>query len=52
MAGTKEGGKKAAATNKQRNPNYYRLIGKKGGEGGRKNKEVKDEAKQAENVQQ
>ncbi len=33
MAGTSEGGKRAAATNKQRyGNNFYTLIGKKGGE--------------------
>ena len=39
MAGTKEGGRKAAATNKKLygdgkdgRPNFYRMIGKKGGE--------------------
>lgn len=31
MAGTKEGGRKAAATNLARNPNFYREIGRKGG---------------------
>lgn len=31
MAGTKEGGKKAAATNLAKNPNFYRDIGRIGG---------------------
>lgn len=31
MAGTIEGGKKAAAKNKANNPNFYREIGRKGG---------------------
>jgi general stress protein YciG len=35
MAGTQEGGKKAAATNKARyGKNFYAAIGKKGGENG------------------
>lgn len=35
MAGTKEGGKKAAATNKARHgKNFYREIGAKGGRNG------------------
>lgn len=31
MAGTKEGGRKAAATTLARNPNFYAEIGRKGG---------------------
>jgi general stress protein YciG len=31
MAGTKEGGRKAAAKNLARNPNFYADIGRKGG---------------------
>lgn len=34
MAGTKEGGRKAALKNLQRDPNFYAKIGKKGGERG------------------
>lgn len=34
MAGTKEGGKKAAAKNLQRDPDFYAKIGRKGGERG------------------
>ena len=34
MAGTKEGGKKAAAKNLQRDPNFYAKIGSKGGKNG------------------
>lgn len=34
MAGTKEGGKKAAAKNLQRDPNFYAKIGRKGGQNG------------------
>ncbi len=34
MAGTKEGGKKAAAKNLARDPKFYAKIGKKGGENG------------------
>lgn len=35
MAGTKEGGMKAAAKNLQRDPNFYAKIGAKGGKNGR-----------------
>ena len=35
MAGTKAGGKKAAAKNLAKNPNFYREIGRKGGLAGR-----------------
>lgn len=31
MAGTEAGGRKAAATNLARNPNFYREIGRRGG---------------------
>jgi len=31
MAGTKEGGKKAAAANKAKDPDFYKKIGAKGG---------------------
>lgn len=31
MAGTREGGLKAAAKNKASNPNFYAIIGQKGG---------------------
>ena len=34
MAGTKEGGKKAALKNLQRDPNFYAKIGSKGGQNG------------------
>ena len=34
MAGTKEGGKKAAAKNKAKDPDFYRRIGAKGGRNG------------------
>ncbi len=34
MAGTKEGGRKAAAKNLARNPNFYAMIGAKGGKNG------------------
>jgi len=34
MAGTKEGGKKAALKNLQRNPSFYAEIGRKGGQRG------------------
>lgn len=34
MAGTKLGGKKAAAKNLQRDPNFYAKIGAKGGKNG------------------
>jgi general stress protein YciG len=34
MAGTKEGGRKAAAKNLQRDPSFYAKIGKKGGMNG------------------
>jgi len=34
MAGTKEGGKKAAAKNLQRDPDFYAKIGQKGGKNG------------------
>lgn len=34
MAGTIEGGKKAAAKNIARNPNFYAEIGRKGGKNG------------------
>lgn len=34
MAGTREGGLKAAAKNKARDPNFYSKIGKKGGANG------------------
>ncbi len=35
MAGTKEGGKKAAAKNLAKDPNFYAKIGAKGGKNGR-----------------
>ena len=35
MAGTKEGGKKAAAKNLQRDPDLYAKLGRKGGMNGR-----------------
>jgi general stress protein YciG len=35
MAGTKEGGVKAAAKNLQRDPEFYAKIGAKGGRNGR-----------------
>lgn len=35
MAGTKEGGKKAAAKNLARDPDFYAKIGRKGGQNGR-----------------
>ena len=34
MAGTKEGGRKAAAKNLQRDPHFYAKIGAKGGQNG------------------
>jgi general stress protein YciG len=34
MAGTKEGGKAAAATNKANDPDFYRKIGAEGGKKG------------------
>ena len=34
MAGTAEGGKKAAAKNLQRDPDFYAKIGRKGGKNG------------------
>jgi general stress protein YciG len=34
MPGTIEGGKKAAETNKKRDPDFYRKIGAKGGQKG------------------
>lgn len=34
MAGTKEGGKKAAAKNLQKDPKFYAKIGAKGGKNG------------------
>ena len=34
MSGTKAGGLKAAAVNLARDPNFYRIIGKKGGQNG------------------
>ena len=34
MAGNKEGGRKAAAKNLAKNPNYYREIGRIGGKNG------------------
>lgn len=34
MAGTKEGGKKASEKNLQRDPDYYKKIGAKGGKNG------------------
>ena len=34
MAGTKEGGRKAALKNLQRDPNFYAKIGAKGGQNG------------------
>jgi general stress protein YciG len=34
MAGTKQGGQKAAAKNLQRDPNFYAKIGAKGGKNG------------------
>lgn len=35
MPGTREGGKKAAARNKAKDPNFYARIGAKGGRNGR-----------------
>jgi general stress protein YciG len=35
MAGTKTGGQKAAATNLERDPDFYKKIGAKGGRNGR-----------------
>jgi general stress protein YciG len=35
MAGTKEGGRKAAEKNKLRDPDFYAKIGAKGGKNGR-----------------
>lgn len=35
MAGTKAGGKKAAAKNLAKDPNFYANIGRKGGQNGR-----------------
>lgn len=35
MAGTKAGGKKAAAKNLAKDPNFYANIGRKGGKNGR-----------------
>lgn len=35
MAGTSEGGKKAAQRNLQRDPDFYAKIGRKGGQNGR-----------------
>jgi len=35
MAGTKDGGKKAALKNVQRDPDFYSKIGRKGGQNGR-----------------
>jgi general stress protein YciG len=34
MAGTKEGGRKAAAKNLQRDPDFYAKIGRRGGQNG------------------
>lgn len=34
MSGTIEGGRKAAAKNLERDPDFYRKIGKKGGQAG------------------
>lgn len=34
MAGTREGGLKAAAKNREKNPNFYQEIGRKGGKNG------------------
>lgn len=34
MAGTKAGGKKAAAKNLSKDPNFYAKIGRKGGQNG------------------
>ena len=34
MAGTTEGGKKAAEKNLSRDPNFYKIIGAKGGRNG------------------
>jgi len=34
MAGTKEGGRKAAEKNLQRDPDFYAKIGRKGGKNG------------------
>lgn len=34
MAGNREGGLKAAAKNKQRDPDFYAKIGRKGGKNG------------------
>lgn len=49
MSGTAEGGKKAAKTNEQRYPGFYKRIGKMGGEKSRgggfaKNPELAREA--------
>lgn len=35
MAGTVEGGKKAAAKNLEKDPEFYKKIGRKGGQNGR-----------------
>lgn len=35
MAGTRDGGKKAAAKNLAKDPNFYAKIGAKGGQNGR-----------------
>lgn len=35
MAGTKEGGRKAALKNLQRDPDFYAKIGQKGGKNGK-----------------
>ena len=34
MAGTREGGLKAAQKNLERDPDFYRIIGRKGGQNG------------------
>lgn len=34
MAGTKEGGRKASLTNRMRDPDFYRRIGRIGGKNG------------------
>ena len=41
MAGTKEGGAKAKASNLKRNPNFYKELGAKGGKKGKKDGAIK-----------